>query len=58
MGDGVDAIMRGQEGVAFGKEQLGKLSQVIQVSRVGLLVKGGRGLTKPFGSRTISQKPL
>lgn len=31
MGDGVDAIMRGQESVGFGKEQLAKLSQVIQV---------------------------
>ena len=31
MGEDSDAIMRGQEGGGLGKEQLGKLSQVIQV---------------------------
>lgn len=35
MGDGSDAMMRGQEGGGHSKEQSAKLSQVIQVRRVG-----------------------
>jgi len=37
MGEGSDAIMRGQESAGYGKEQLAKLSQVIQVRYDGIL---------------------